>query len=421
MKKLLLSVLAAASMSVAAHAAEPYVIDFSSAKIFTGVADTTVTISDVDIKFETALAYIGGYNGDNYLMLKSGAVPGAVSFALPQETASFVIRTTSNCSENAGNKVSVYAGETELATLAINKHDADFTVDGGGNLAAGTLIRIEAVGSKNSQILTLTCNPPSSEPQFTTDTQNLEFVAPLHGTQTKTIAFRVLNTTENVAVAFDNTDFSSPKDSYTPAEAGEGIEVVYNPAAAGKVEAKATFSVAGLTIEVPISGFTPSAEGTVESPLTVEDVIAMNCANAGPFWVRGVVLDKGAANAKDGVLQTTTAAATNLVLAMDEAIIPIALPAGEVRSALNIVDNPQNIGATILVYGTLEKYFSAPGVKNVTEYKIESLAGIGNIIVDKADAPVEYFNLQGMRIANPTPGSVVIRRQGSEVSKLIVR
>ena len=38
-----------------------------------------------------------------------------------------------------------------------------------------------------------------------------------------------------------------------------------------------------------------------------------------------------------------------------------------------------------------------------------------------ADASVEYFNLQGMRVANPQAGTLVIRRQGDKVSKLIVR
>lgn len=44
--------------------------------------------------------------------------------------------------------------------------------------------------------------------------------------------------------------------------------------------------------------------------------------------------------------------------------------------------------------------------------------GISDVTVD-ADAPVEYFNLQGCRIAAPAKGQVVIKRQGNKVSKLI--
>jgi len=52
--------------------------------------------------------------------------------------------------------------------------------------------------------------------------------------------------------------------------------------------------------------------------------------------------------------------------------------------------------------------------------KFSEMSGIeDNVITD--EAPVEYFNLQGQPVAEPTPGSVVIRRQGSKVEKVVVR
>lgn len=48
-----------------------------------------------------------------------------------------------------------------------------------------------------------------------------------------------------------------------------------------------------------------------------------------------------------------------------------------------------------------------------------STTAVENIAVD-ANAPVEYFNLQGIRIANPENG-IYIRRQGNKVSKVIIR
>lgn len=44
-------------------------------------------------------------------------------------------------------------------------------------------------------------------------------------------------------------------------------------------------------------------------------------------------------------------------------------------------------------------------------------SGIESIAVDNANAPVEYFNLQGIRVANPENG-IYIRRQGSATSKV---
>lgn len=42
-------------------------------------------------------------------------------------------------------------------------------------------------------------------------------------------------------------------------------------------------------------------------------------------------------------------------------------------------------------------------------------------IAGEDNAPVEYFNLQGVRVANPAAGSLVIRRQGGRVDKVVVK
>lgn len=41
------------------------------------------------------------------------------------------------------------------------------------------------------------------------------------------------------------------------------------------------------------------------------------------------------------------------------------------------------------------------------------LSGIGSIDSDDSDAPVEYYNLQGMRVVNPRSGEIYIMRQGN--------
>lgn len=46
-------------------------------------------------------------------------------------------------------------------------------------------------------------------------------------------------------------------------------------------------------------------------------------------------------------------------------------------------------------------------------------SSVESIIADD-NAPVEYFNLQGMRVENPTSG-IYIRRQGSDVKKVLVK
>lgn len=44
--------------------------------------------------------------------------------------------------------------------------------------------------------------------------------------------------------------------------------------------------------------------------------------------------------------------------------------------------------------------------------------GVESVITDQ-EGPAEYFSLQGLRIANPQPGQIVIKRSGNSVSKII--
>lgn len=60
-------------------------------------------------------------------------------------------------------------------------------------------------------------------------------------------------------------------------------------------------------------------------------------------------------------------------------------------------------------------------VENAATIRELAVAGVESITADdNANAPVEYFNLQGVRIENPANG-IFIRRQGSAVSKVIIR
>ncbi|MDE6417232.1 MAG: hypothetical protein K2K68_09455 [Duncaniella sp.] len=47
-------------------------------------------------------------------------------------------------------------------------------------------------------------------------------------------------------------------------------------------------------------------------------------------------------------------------------------------------------------------------------------SGIDSVIADDNEAPVEYFNLQGIRVSDPAAG-LYIRRQGNNVTKVLVR
>ena len=82
---------------------------------------------------------------------------------------------------------------------------------------------------------------------------------------------------------------------------------------------------------------------------------------------------------------------------------------------LNVEPVPDDeYSAYIYVYcmpGVMSKWkFTAPE-------PIET--GVADIEASASDAPVEYFNLQGVRVAEPTTG-VYIRRQGDKVAKVVL-
>ncbi|MBQ8364915.1 MAG: choice-of-anchor J domain-containing protein [Bacteroidaceae bacterium] len=51
--------------------------------------------------------------------------------------------------------------------------------------------------------------------------------------------------------------------------------------------------------------------------------------------------------------------------------IPVQLPSGEVRSKVNIKDNPNNYKKLVTLTGSIEKYFGVPGLKSVTKALFE--------------------------------------------------
>ena len=147
---------------------------------------------------------------------------------------------------------------------------------------------------------------------------------------------------------------------------------------------------------------TVEGDGSRENPYTANDIILMGIetSDGNKYWVKDYIV-----GFIDGsyVYQftSTTDVNTNITLSSNQnassesECIPIQLPAGDVRNGLNLADNPGNLGQEVLLYGTLEKYFRVPGVKNVTYAEING-NGIGT---DPGDTPTppgpgttEYFN-----------------------------
>ena len=151
-------------------------------------------------------------------------------------------------------------------------------------------------------------------------------------------------------------------------------------------------------------------EGTLAKPYTPADVQYFSGKVEGKAWVKGEI--SGFFNNNAFVAGTEGAIASNLALSAGDINVPVALPSGQVRTDLNLLDNATNLGKTVWVYGTIEKYFKVPGVKNVTDYSWDgkgTLTGIDSLEAAPANTKADViYSIDGRRLAAPAKGFNII-------------
>ena len=132
--------------------------------------------------------------------------------------------------------------------------------------------------------------------------------------------------------------------------------------------------------DMPTKPETPelSTDGTEANPYTVSDAkIAATGTNVFvKAFIVGYVPDKALNEAIFGDAASAEKAPTNILIAAnaDETNVtncmPIQLPAGAIRTALNLKDNPGNLKQEVILCGNIENYFGATGLKSVAYAKI---------------------------------------------------
>ena len=103
---------------------------------------------------------------------------------------------------------------------------------------------------------------------------------------------------------------------------------------------------------------------------------ARDSAGAENVWVSGYIVG-GDLSPKSASFESPFTSRTNILLGPKSttsdraACLSVQLAAGEVRDALNLVDNPLNLGRKVLLKGNLvEAYYAMPGMKNVTDFEL---------------------------------------------------
>lgn len=425
MKKTLLSLLCLAGTASLAFAAD-VTEDFNNWTTQVQDANNPQTVSSPNSGLKwtfTGSAYTSNPNYKPiYVMLKSGATAGAVATEINFEVTEIQITTPGQPSTNAGNTITISIGDKAIETkYQINKANTTFKIPiAAANRVQNGTYKFQSDGTKNSQIAKIVFVGASAEPSISLITETLSFAAPANVAITKNVELAVENISDDINFTTTGEVFSG-SGSIGASDVAEGFPITMKSATAGTFTGETTVSAQGVTAKVALSAIVVENEGTEANPLSVKDVLDLKNLYAETVYVKGIINDKTAANAKDGVItEAETPGNTNLILKDSEGnMIPVALPTGDAREILNIVSNPSNIGQTVVVKGSLETYFGAPGVKN-TEY-VSGLNGssIEDLNSDAENTNAIYYNLQGARVDNPSNG-VYIRVINNKAEKVVL-
>lgn len=136
-------------------------------------------------------------------------------------------------------------------------------------------------------------------------------------------------------------------------------------------------------VEVPEDPKPAEGDGTKEKPYTVTQTLALG--NPGTSaWVTGYIVGwvEGQSIQTGAHFEVPASSASNILIAAEPGVtdynqcLAVQLYAGtEARTALNLMDHPENFGKKISVEGTLEKYFGVAGSKGSTGYEIDGTSG----------------------------------------------
>ncbi len=257
------------------------------------------------------------------------------------------------------------------------------------------------------------------------------------GKCTATLTVKGANLKSNIMLALKGKDALSFKLSETSLIPVDGIvdnkeiTISYEPyVAKADIATLVISSNSALGIEIELLGSATNlvGEGTENNPFLVSDVKALNnrYASSSKYWVQGYIVGiptQGNTNGNLTIVKNELPFVGQTAIAIADIeneqdlskMVGVQLPKGSIRDALNLEDNAGNFNKKILVYGTLEAYFSnAPGIKNVTEYQFDltsvhssneanTKVFVDNksIIVDvESGSEVQIYNLLGKQLYN---------------------
>ena len=234
---------------------------------------------------------------------------------------------------------------------------------------------IKITNAQNIQLckLNFTYEEATSEPTITAN--DVEFGTLILGkaTTTQEINVKGENLTEAIVAALqEGTKFSV---TGTLTTEGGALTIGVTATEAGAYKDTLILTAGSLVKKVEITANLVKiiGEGTEEKPYTIADVIALNNTQSTAAWIEGYIVGcvNYRTNKLDTIINTMVALADTKDITEETAFVPVALPAGKIRDAVNLKDNEGNLGLKLTIKGDLVAYFKMPGLKNPTDYKLE--------------------------------------------------
>lgn len=275
-----------------------------------------------------------------------------------------------SASGSTSTKHNIFVGTNEVSTevtgckVTATADSSVFNI-ASASQAAGTIYMLKVTSAHNMQV---------SKVEF------YEAVAGAPENPTFSVAAGVYDAAQNVtlACATEGADIYYTTDGTEPTSASTKYTGAINVAATTTIKAIAIKnSLSSAVVSATYKIITLEGKGTETNPYTVNDVIALESSRPDTAWVQGYIM--GALKSDGSAIDNTQASNIGLgatTTAEVSVIIGVQLVSGtDARTALNVKDNPGNIGKLVAVRGALETYLSKPGVKGTKAYIMGGAAG----------------------------------------------
>ncbi|MBO5619006.1 MAG: hypothetical protein J5902_03375 [Paludibacteraceae bacterium] len=187
----------------------------------------------------------------------------------------------------------------------------------------------------------------------------------------KTVELAVVGANLSDAITYSVLGENTTVTGTLTAEGGT-LNVKFAAAAEGEYSDTIVLTSGATTTKVAVEAkiVKTTGDGTKANPFNVADVVKLNNEySAEKYWVVGYIVGCAANN---GLIAESNVA-SNIALGdaadQTENVIPVELPSGDIRTALNLVDNTTNKGKKVKVFGQLVSYFTYFGVKAISEFE----------------------------------------------------